>query len=339
MADIYVERTDDSFKVKPQTVRRSGGLSTKWNTSELICIRMGGSGAYVCYDGHRKPHWMETKHKRKDIEEECRKKNIPLIDLSEKSSHVSRNNIIVMNENTEDWNVVMTPQVINDLNPCELITKLLLFMNSNSDQINAERGNVALSVGFTGMNVKLTVKSVSSPSILKTDVEMMVKMTTIFQRMHTMMNYSDQCPFPQGTVRHQEFAQSLCETFGVDGVNVFEQCTWALTCLGDLENVLDGSRDLTEKDPPSMFGCHVDSSNDKSDGYNVFFTIYFHQRFKMKWYRIALIGYSRASIQDYYVRLDSRNKLIRCIRTYIQHCIRNRRLQLRLVDLPRRQLQ
>ena len=274
MADIYVERTDDSFKVKPQTVRRSGGLSTKWNTSELIRIRMGASGAYVCYNGHRKPHWMETRHKRKDIEEECRKRNIPLVDLSEKSSHVSRNNIIVMNEFTEDWNVVMTHDVIDDLNPGQIMTKLLWFMNSNNDQINVERGNVALSVGFTGMNVKLTVKSVSSPSILKSttkmDVEMMVKMTSIFQQMHTMMHYSDQCPFPQGTVRHQEFAQSLCETFGVEGVNVFEQCTWALTCLGNLENILDGSRGLTEKDPPPMFGCHVDPSNDKSDGYNVF---------------------------------------------------------------------
>ena len=110
MQDIYVERTLESFKVKPQTVRRSGGLSNKWNTWELIRMRMGVSGAYMCYDGHRRPHWMEDSHRRQEIDEECRKRNINLEDLSTSESHVSRYNIGVMNQNTRDRNMVMTPE-------------------------------------------------------------------------------------------------------------------------------------------------------------------------------------------------------------------------------------
>ena len=200
MQDIYVERTLESFKVKPQTVRRSGGLSNKRNTFELIRMRMGVSGAYVCYDGHRRHHWMEDSHRRQEIDEECKRRNIRLVDLSTSESHVSRYNIGVMNQNTRDWNMVMTPEIIEDLDPNRLIHMMVFNYKQKPSNTLSERGNVSVSVGFTGLNVKLTVKSVTSPSVLKNttkrDVELMVTLTTVFQKMYHQMRYADRCPFP-----------------------------------------------------------------------------------------------------------------------------------------------
>ena len=70
-------------------------------------------------------------------------------------------------------------------------------------------------------------------------------------------------------------------------INIFEQITYGITYTGD---------------PSVALKCHVDKFNDRKDGFNSVFCIYFHIFYepKGKFIRIALLDYFRKVITDYY---------------------------------------
>ena len=57
-------------------------------------------------------------------------------------------------------------------------------------------------------------------------------------------------------------------------------------------------------------GCHVDHLNCASDNYNAFMCLYFLIEHDEKYYRLALLGYSRKVAREYIVRRNGKEKFM-----------------------------
>jgi len=295
---VYFEQTTDTFKCSPSTVKRSGGLSCNWTSTCLTRVEQGFMGFYLAWDLHRRPHYMLSRSKRKEAINMSKGKNVPFHGIPATKSHFNFGDICVVNYGTMEWNQLIDDSMIKQLNLEPLCNFMLNKIavdtlkngTSRENKDGGDRGNVSHAVGFSHLNIKLSNKVVTSPMMLadtqKSDVSRMVALSHIVRKFNKLFCPNETTPFSGHKERQHEFAQELCQTFDVEGENVIEQATWAITSVGCAK----GGKEIT-------FGCHIDKSNCACINYNIVCCFYYHFKKEEIWYRLALIGYSRKATQ------------------------------------------
>jgi hypothetical protein len=130
------------------------------------------------------------------------------------------------------------------------IFKQLKKKNSQSD-----RGSAQLYAGYAYLNQKLdNIHTVTAPQITLSMnawyAKKMVDYTSLIRVLCSEFNVP--MPYSNNPLRTADWSQRLCEVFEVNGVNLIEQLTFALTCLDDDTNMA-----------PLFFGSRVDQLNDQ----------------------------------------------------------------------------
>jgi hypothetical protein len=115
-------------------------------------------------------------------------------------------------------------------------------------------------------------------------------------------HWTEEVPEPYTTDprRTKEFAQKLVDDKKISVDNVFEHLTISVTNL----------------DRKVLFRPHIDQLNCSKRGFDMAFVVYTHIIFRSVWYRLALIGYSRACVAHYYTRQNSADELLQRLKTY-----------------------
>ena len=180
-------------------------------------------------------------------------------------------------------------------------------------------GNITQSVGYSSQNIKF-VTHVNVPTLKVTglmpskiitdkDGHYFMLLTKIFREVH--YNKLDYQPEAMDFGRISEWGARIPKIASNHPThdesnqpyNVFESITYALTYLGEKEDFLT---------------CHIDTFNENKDGMNVAICLYFnfyHKQAK-KYCRVALLGYFRRAISEYYARLRKRNVLRDNLKSY-----------------------
>ena len=331
LPDIYFESTIGKFTTAPLEVKRLGGLSKRWKTTEINRMEAGLSGGYMAWDAHRRPHCQEPRSKRKSISDLAKRSDSKLIIIPAETNHVKPGDLIVINHGTPDYEKVFPVELLRDLSMRSLFEDLLdRMMKPPKGSISSvsDRGNLAVSSGWSVLNLKLKGdKDVTSPQILATtsigDVRRMIAVTSIIRRMSKFYSFPE--PFSSDRQRTNEFANYLCEHFDLPSkdkhgnpCNTIEGLTCALTCCDPPP--INGA-----KTEPFLFGTHIDQFNCAHPGFNALFCYYEHFQKEGRWYRVCVIGYSRSVVSQFFRRKDSKNFLKNNVKRYVQHCFKNGR--------------
>jgi hypothetical protein len=152
----------------------------------------------------------------------------------------------------------------------------------------SDRGSAQKYAGYATMNQQFDdIHSITAPQIIaspRTSVQRMVDFTSLIKLFCAQFHLSQ--PYSDDSARTKDWAQRLCDELELHGINLIEQCTFALTCL-----------DTEEGQEPMLFGSHVDHLNDPQ--WPEVFCIYKHFFFEGRLYRLAAIAYSRSIIRQY----------------------------------------
>ena len=81
--DLYIEITSNSFKSSPNLVYQQDFLHDTWDTQRVYRLHPFQSGVYLLYDLHKNPHYQLPIEKRNEFNMKAKKKNIPVIDVSQ----------------------------------------------------------------------------------------------------------------------------------------------------------------------------------------------------------------------------------------------------------------
>ena len=121
--------------------------------------------------------------------------------------------------------------------------------------------------------------------------------------MNRIMEWGNKLPM----IRRGKIENSQNNKSGSEPSNIFESITYGMTYVG-----VDYSTQLK---------CHVDFFNDKIEGFNFAMTVYFHHKHKRtgKYVRIAIIGYMRRVVSDFYDRFENRKKLMENMILYYEN--------------------
>jgi hypothetical protein len=262
---------------------------------------MVGHGIYVGWRFSERVHCAEPRSRRKYIEGVAKSKGVPVRIIG--SRHIVAEDFIHLGNKEEEFQKFVMP-AIPSLNLDEVID--LLLRKSNDGVIN-ERGNVQHGGGFASENHQLGSDGVTAPQPTKSVdtllVKRMIAMTEILRMLEREVPWFE-IPFERDPRRTERFAEYLCEHVGLprknsrgESANVIEHMTFALTSI--------------DTDPPVIFGAHVDQFNCRQPGYDMVVCIYLHFRdpVTQKWYRLAIIAYSRSACHHFFLRDGSRTFL------------------------------
>ena len=296
--DLWIENPVVPFRKSPFAIKREGFLYHRRRCVSVERCEMGGHGIYVGWRFGERVHCAEPPSRRKYIESIANKRHIPVKVMG--SRHIVPNDFIHFGSREPEFRKHVLPGLFT-LDLDEVIDRLL--EKTNKGDIN-ERGNIQIGGGFASENHQLGSDAVTAPqptnSVDRFLVSRMIALTSIFREM-TREVPSFAMPFVEDERRTDRFPAYLCEHVGLpkrnkngEPTNVIEHITFALTSI--------------ETDPPVIFGCHVDQFNCRQPGYDMVVCIYVHfwDRKSRKWYRLAIIAYSRGACHHFYLRDGSR---------------------------------
>lgn len=262
---------------------------------------MVGHGIYMGWRFGERVHCAEPRSRRKFIENIASQRGIPVKVIGPR--HIAPHDFIHFGNQEMEFKTGVLP-ALHTLDLDEVIDKLL---EKTGKGHKSERGNVHIGGGFASENHQLGSDAVTAPQPTKSVdiflVRRMVAMTSILRSMAKAVPNFDM-PFDNNELRNDRFAGYLCDHVGLprrtgngDAANVIEHMTFALTSL--------------ETDPPVIFGAHVDQFNCRQPGYDMVVCIYLHfwDPATRKWYRLAIIAYSRGACHHFYLRDGSRSFL------------------------------
>ena len=302
--DLYIEITSNKFKTSSNSVYQQSYLHESWDTQRVYRLHPFQSGVYLLYDLHKNPHYQLPITFRKEFDLHARRKNIPVIDICT-GTYTEQNEIYHFSSESKIYQRNIFPYFSN-LEVNDIISLL------DKQHIN-KRGNYAHNIGWHTLNFKFQGQ-INIPSHSEVN-EMDQKYFRLLTKCLKSLLYDIQIepqPFHTNIQRTKEFANQLTElnndskvhsqTENID--NVFESMTYALTYLGKNENLLQP---------------HIDSLNCTQIGFNCVFGIYFNMNHPIKKscpIRLIILGYSRKSINDFYVRLNKRMMFKNHLLTY-----------------------
>ena len=309
--DIYFEDTSN-FKVRVDRVKLNEHFCDAWKTNNLYCVQSGEIGTYLAFNLHNRPHYQFQVSEREDMKKKADDRNISFF-LLNRNHHEIKNNLLHYT-NTSQFFSDHVQKFVDRVDVIEIADMLI-----NSDAKDRGVGNITKTVGFSSQNLKFitnpkvpTIKvtgPMQSKVITKQDGYYFMLLTELLRDVYyrnmdfkpeeedfkRMSEFGARIPMiASGHATHNEFNQPY---------NMFESMTYALTYLGENEEKLK---------------CHVDIFNERKRGMNLSLCLYFnlyHENSK-KYIRIALIGYFRKAVSDYYARLDKRNFLLKNLEMY-----------------------
>jgi hypothetical protein len=187
--------------------------------------------------------------------------------------------------------------------------------NGRSDRGSAQRyaGYATLNQKFDADHCATAPQRIGSRTKLYT--KKMVQFTALIKEFCSQFGLK--APYSDDPVCNADWAQRLCDKLGVNGVNIIEQCTFALTCL----DTDDGSE-------PTLFGAHVDHLIDPQ--WSEVFCVYKHFYQEGRLYRLAAIAYSCSIIRKFRFKEITYGCLREKIISYLGSATNSRRINITL---------
>lgn len=311
--DFYMEVTSNKFKSSPNLVYQQSYLHESWDTQRVYRLHPFNSGIYLLYDLHKNPHYQLPISKRVEFNSEAKEKNIPVIDIT-KDTFMKPLEIYHFSESSEIYVKAILP-LVSALNFDDII-KLLETKSSN------KRGNIAHNVGWHTLNFQFQgqVHIPSHSDVNEFDKKHFRLLTNCLKSILKDVSIEPK-PFHTNSQRRNEFANHLTQLNEESELinkrqyvddNVFESMTYAFTYLNN---------------PDSILNPHIDALNCTQPGYNCVLGLYFNLEHPLKKscpIRVILLGYSRKSINDFYIRLNKRELFKRHLLMYYD-CLEDRK--------------
>ena len=262
---------------------------------------------------------MDVKEKRLLIESMANQNmGVPVQVLGCKENHLISNNVIVINNGTDEYQNLFGSNRNGYANDVDIHYHKLLDQvlkdkkNKNSKKrlnYSNDRGNVTIQGGYSSLNLKVGEDNdVACPCLMdstnKTIVQLMMFLTTVLSKTYKLFDIEPKDCLVMDGMRNKQFAQAIVEKFGMKGKNVFEALTvgitWTTLSTNKKECDVDSEVNEMENKQQQMINCHVDQLNDDEKGHNVTVCHYHHVLRGNVLYRIAILGYMH--IRIYFVR-------------------------------------
>ena len=317
--DMYFETTV-GFKRAVNVVKKEEHFCKEWKTSDLYCIESADAGTYLAFDLHKRPHYQYPVNQRNKIEKEARSQGVEYHFISQREFE-SKNNLYHYTNHSSVYKTGIK-KYLPEIDLDEIANMLINIHEKESKKKTVNNrgvGNIIRSVGYSSQNIKF-VTHVNVPTLKVTgpmpskiitdkDGHYFMLLTKIFREVY--YNKLDYQPEAIDFGRISEWGARIPKIASNHPThdesnqpyNVFESITYALTYLGEKEDFLT---------------CHIDTFNENKDGMNVAICLYFnfyHKQAK-KYCRVALLGYFRRAISEYYARLRKRNVLRDNLKSY-----------------------
>ncbi|MFT5185361.1 MAG: hypothetical protein ACI84C_002506 [Flavobacteriales bacterium] len=217
----------------------------------------------------------------------CSKRKVDYKFVPSNADWTSDSYLKVSNQGTDTFKSLSATGLVDSILSESLFDDLMVQLKGKNGQ--SDRGSAQLYAGYATMNQKFDdIHSVTAPQMINSMnevyVKKMVDYTSLIQLFCSKFGLS--CPYSDDPKRTKHWSQRVCDEYKVDGVNLIEQVTFALTCLED---------NTTES--PLLVGSHVDHLNDPH--WSEVFCVYKHFLKDGKLYRLAAIAYSRSIIRKY----------------------------------------
>ena len=351
--DLYFETTEN-FKVSPKNVKIKKNFREVWTTKKLYCLSSYVGGTCLAYDLHERPHYQFYPDERSAREKEADDAGIPYKFLSGPEVKIE-DDIYHFGDETEEFQQNVAPLIKADLDLDKLTDMLIQRekdqqMNKSGIPKDRGTGNITISVGYSSQNLKfdgtVTVPRCTQ-GITNYDAHHFIFLTKIFYNvyrkhitkspeiidMNRLQEWGDRIielakqtsedkKTNKGKKKNGKFELKHHTNMKVDRNqnprNIFENMTYALTYLGGAKK--------------SELTCHVDSFNEVRDGFNMAMAVYIHHYHSKskQWVRIAIIGYFRRVVSEYYNRLNNQKYLYKNLGFYcknlgsrLQYCLEN----------------
>jgi hypothetical protein len=184
----------------------------------------------------------------------------------------------------------------------------------------SDRGSVQRYAGYATMNQKFdSIHKITAPQMIISMDEVYVKKMVDFTSLIKAFcaEFQLQNPYSDDPVRTSDWSQRICSEHEVEGENLIEHVTFALTCV-------EGDTSTT----PIIFGAHVDHLNDPR--WPEVFCVYKHFLKAGKLYRLAAIAYSRSIIRLFRFKDQGYDVLYHKILSYLRSSTNKDRIELSL---------
>ena len=230
--DFYFETPAKvPFRKANDTVASEGILSPLWKSERLDRMEIGECGAYFAWRLRDRPHCQQPRSQRKFIEKCARQRGIDGVNHVpySKPIHVDIGNLVVFNGHSQEFQDAVRPH-IEALKFGKMKEEMKVYHRQQG--VPSERGNKTRHAGFAAQNQKMDDDfGVTAPQIVsgtnKLEVQRMIAISSIMKSLSEVAGF--ECPFTSNATRSQRFSQYLVEEFDLEGTNLIEHKTNALT--------------------------------------------------------------------------------------------------------------
>jgi hypothetical protein len=263
------------------------------------------------------PHCQLLKSQRKDIEERCATRKIDYKFVKSSADWSADQYLKVSNYGSHSFSRLSKTGLVDSILDDKLFADLQAELVKTG---RSDRGSVQRYAGYATMNQKFdSIHSITAPQMIitmdKVYVQKMVDFTSLIKSFCREFKLTD--PYSDDPIRTHDWSQRLCREHKVDGENLIEHVTFALTCL-----------DSDASTTPIIFGSHVDHLNDRQ--WPEVFCVYKHFLKDGKLYRLAAIAYSRSIIRLFRFKDQGYHVLHKKILSYLRSPTNKDRINLSL---------
>jgi hypothetical protein len=305
--DIYIETAEKIYR--NDIFKEYGIMGSKWKTKSIVRFEQGKCGVYCAWDLRTRNHAQVCRSQRHAASVLANKRGVKIEHVNSVNDYVDHGNLIVLQGSNERYKQLGVERL--DLKG-DVVVKLLKKLDEK--EIN-QRGNVQIGGGFAAENHKL-VGDITVPQPTKSIdswlVKKMVLMTGIIQNMAKEFVDQNWCPYGDED-RVERFANTLPKKYDVEGRNVVEHLTFALTTIGEKEEEC------------ILFVNHVDVLNCPEWSETFSYWEHFFDPVREKWFRVVAIAYGRACVLHSMNRQYSRNVLFSTIVKYVKNSTDDRK--------------
>jgi hypothetical protein len=246
----------------------------------------------------------------------CKKRRVDYKFVPSDADWTDDSYLKVSNQGSKTFQKLDATGLVDSILSDELFQDLLNQLKKKNSQ--SDRGSTQLYAGYASLNQKLDdIHSVTAPQMINSMnasyAKKMVEYTSLIRLFCS--EFDVPMPYSDDPARTKDWSQRLCDVFEVDGINLIEQVTFALTCLDDDTN-----------EAPLLFGSHVDQLNDQH--WPEVFCVYKHFFKDGRLYRLAAIAYSRSIIRKYRFKDQAYECLKKKIISYLQSPSNKNRMQI-----------
>jgi hypothetical protein len=227
------------------------------------------------------PHCQILQKQKQKIESLCKKRKVDYKFVRSDKDWTADDYLKVSNQGSASFSHLAQSGLVDKILGGTLLDDLLVELAKTG---RSDRGSVQRYAGYATMNQKFDdLHSITAPQMINSMDAIYVKRMVDFTSLIKLFcsEFDLPCPYSDDPDRTKDWSQRCCDEYKVEGVNLIEQVTFALTCLDD-----DTSKH------PIIFGSHVDHLNDPQ--WPEVFCIYKHFLKDKKLYRLAAIAYSRS---------------------------------------------